>query len=80
MNFVLFLYLSLLVLQANQRLYQYSSVYLHNYVCVSHTLDMYKSNGWSALFFAVDGEDATTTELLLEAGANPHLRDTVRMT
>ncbi|CAI8021140.1 Putative ankyrin repeat protein MM_0045 [Geodia barretti] len=38
-------------------------------------LDIQITNGWSALFFAVDERDAATTELLLKAGADPHLRD-----
>ena len=36
-----------------------------------------QTNGWSALFFAADRGDVATTELLLKAGADPHLRDQV---
>ena len=46
--------------------------------CLS-LLSPHQTNGWSALFFAVDEGDAATTELLLKAGANPHLRDYVRI-
>ena len=46
--------------------------------CLS-LLSPHQTNGWSALFFAVDERDAATTELLLKAGANPHLRDYVRI-
>jgi ankyrin repeat protein len=41
------------------------------------SLDVQTDNGWSALFFAVDKGDVAPAELLLRAGADPHLKDTV---
>ncbi|CAI8050981.1 Putative ankyrin repeat protein MM_0045 [Geodia barretti] len=34
-----------------------------------------KRTGWSALHFSVERGDSATTEALLKAGANPHLKD-----
>jgi ankyrin repeat protein len=34
-----------------------------------------KRTGWSALHFSAERGDAATTEALLKAGANPHLKD-----
>ena len=36
-----------------------------------------QSTGWSALHFSADRGDSATTEALLKAGANPHLKDKV---
>ena len=33
--------------------------------------------GWSALFFAAEVGDVDTVDLLIKAGANPHLTDQV---
>ncbi|CAI8005187.1 Putative ankyrin repeat protein MM_0045, partial [Geodia barretti] len=34
-----------------------------------------KSTGWSALHFSAERGDSATTEALLKAGANPHVKD-----
>ncbi|CAI8027551.1 Putative ankyrin repeat protein MM_0045 [Geodia barretti] len=44
------------------------------------SLDAQTDNGWSALFFAVDKGDVASAELLLRAGADPHLNDTNGLT
>jgi ankyrin repeat protein len=44
------------------------------------SLDVQTDNGWSALFFAVDKGDVAPAELLLRAGADPHLKDTNGLT
>ncbi|CAI8031932.1 hypothetical protein GBAR_LOCUS18086 [Geodia barretti] len=36
-----------------------------------------KRTGWSALHFSAERGNAATTEALLKAGANPHLKDKV---
>ena len=36
-----------------------------------------QKTGWSAVFFAAERGDAATTQALIKAGANPHLRDRV---
>ena len=36
-----------------------------------------QSTGWSALFFSAEREDVATTQSLLTAGANVHLKDKV---
>ena len=47
-------------------------------VCMCTCSPSSQTTGWSALFISAERGDVTTTQSLLKAGANPHLRDKVK--
>ena len=54
-------------------------LYMFKFTCHCHLLIMSpQDTGWSSLFFSAEAGHVATTQSLLRAGANPHLKDKVR--
>ena len=58
-------------------------VYTNNFLaivmaCIHLLIMSPQDKGWSSLFFSAEAGHVATTQSLLRAGANPHLKDKVR--